>query len=996
MKMRPFMILFSLFIASAPCTSQVKEFNLPNYTQEDGLPSNETYFVYRDSKNYLWIATDKGVVRYDGQVMQTFKLPDNVVFKIREDHKGRIWFFSHTGKLAYFFNEVIYPYPHNDRIVKEIPHMLITDAYVDRDDNIIISSAQRFHYKISASGSIEKVDFLDPKAPFCRLSIVQTGKTDFFPQLNAFTYNRKELHITRKDGNKVIEYKVPVELTGYGQYGCRSVNGKDLYFFAANSIVKLADDGSFLLKSFSSQVLSLNTNANGTIWVGFSKAGAVLLDPGLNTIAGTSILTHRSISSVVEDYEGGTWFSTLDKGLFHLKNIRINYWVGDSSITQEVYRLHSMNDQTLLVGTSQGVYQVADRKISRILNQKNAVISDLFTDSSKNIYVCGHLPGENIFSKKAKRVNRFFFIFCTSEITSHKDQLFWNNGGHLLNQELPGFPRHTMFSQPHYPIEISYFFKPGIVFCDKGGQVWVGSLNGLYRAFPSLDTALQIKPSSTVLSQGITCMRQLDNGLYAIGIRFGGIALMQDTTIIGTITEKDGLLNNSVKYLLPIKNQLWVATAKGVSVIQFKSYQPLSYAITNIGRNEGLYNIIINQLIEYRGNILAATSNGIYAIEEPGTFLGKERNIIPFYINNIRYYKGDTAGITSLRVPFAENSFAIKYSALSFSSPADIKYYYRFANKDTTWQVTTNTELLLENLSPGTYDIELKAGIHGDRRWSVVQHLEIIIDKPWWQNNWLRLAALALIVAAVSFFYNRRIAKIKSQERQKLEMKTTMVEMEQKLLHSQMNPHFIFNSLSSIQQLIVSGDRTEANEYLVKLARLIRQTLDLSTRSFITVEEEKDYLAEYLVLEQYRMPLLFDFSIHVDPAIDAGRTEIPNMMLQPIIENCIRHGIKHLEKKKGFITIRMDKKEDHILCSITDNGVGRSQPGNANRALYAAHKSYGMTIVHKRLSILMGNNTNEDILQVRDLVNNDGSPAGTQVILQLPFKTINHDQGNSY
>jgi hypothetical protein len=423
-------------------------------------------------------------------------------------------------------------------------------------------------------------------------------------------------------------------------------------------------------------------------------------------------------------------------------------------------------------------------------------------------------------------------------------------------------------------------------------------------------------------------------------------------------------------------------------VIRFQSYEPLAYTITNIGRNEGLYNIIINQLIEYRGNILAATSNGIYAIERPSEFLEKKRSAIPCYITNIRYYKGDTTGIAKITVPFAKNSLSIKYSALSFASSPEVRYYYRFANKDTAWQITSNTELILENLAPGAYQIELKAGIPGEVRWSAVQQLEIIILKPWWQNNWLRLAAIIFLGAIIYLVYRKRVAKVKDAEIQKLAVKTTMVEMEQKLLHSQMNPHFIFNSLSSIQQLIVSGDRTEANEYLVKLARLIRQTLYLSSRSFITVEEEKDYLKEYLVLEQYRMPSMFDFSIRLDPAIDADRTEIPNMMLQPIIENAIRHGIKHLENKKGIITIEMNKKEDHILCIVTDNGVGRTTNSNNSPGFYTDHKSYGMEIVRKRLAILLGNKATVDILRIRDLVNDDGSPAGTQVILQLPFKPL--------
>ena len=109
-----------LLVFGLNCFSQQKEFEFKNFTQEEGLPSNESYFIYRDSKQFLWIATDKGVVRYDGNKMESFDLPDNVIFKISEDSKGRIWFFSHTGRLAYFFNGTIYPYKYNDKIIETI------------------------------------------------------------------------------------------------------------------------------------------------------------------------------------------------------------------------------------------------------------------------------------------------------------------------------------------------------------------------------------------------------------------------------------------------------------------------------------------------------------------------------------------------------------------------------------------------------------------------------------------------------------------------------------------------------------------------------------------------------------------------------------------------------------------------------------------------------------------------------------------------------------
>ena len=126
MKLNFFISAFLLLYSGVFSFAQHKELIFKNFTQEEGLPSNETYYVFRDSKNYIWIATDQGVVRFNGNKMEHFNLPDNVVFKIREDNKGRIWFFSLTGQLAYFFKESIHPFKYNDSIRKNIKDILFS------------------------------------------------------------------------------------------------------------------------------------------------------------------------------------------------------------------------------------------------------------------------------------------------------------------------------------------------------------------------------------------------------------------------------------------------------------------------------------------------------------------------------------------------------------------------------------------------------------------------------------------------------------------------------------------------------------------------------------------------------------------------------------------------------------------------------------------------------------------------------------------------------
>ena len=991
MRMKLCCCIACFFIFLSPSFSQQKEFELINYTQENGLPSNETYFVYRDSRDFLWIATDQGVVRYNGNKMERFELPDNVIFKIYEDSKGRIWFFSHTGKLSYFYKEAVHPYQYNDNIAKAFKMIIISNAYVNDSDEIILNAAM-FNAKISKEGMTEKIIYqTDRKGDSTTFTVTPTYRQQYFTQMTSYAYfNFDSAYIKLAANGRSILFKVPFDQPESPQYGCKTVNGKDFFFFFGKMLIKLSVDGSYKTKYFASTIDYLEMDKN--IWIGLKK-GTALLDTGLNIIYRDERLKDMSVTSIRNDHEGGTWFSTLEKGIFYLKNSHVSHLTADSALLQPVFRFAIMADNSLLFANSKGVYKMSGGMVASIFFQTWNKITDLFIDSSKNIYVAGNYifarcPTGEIKDAANRSFNNIITIGSVSELVRIAgNKLLANTYDGLRLFDVGDLTKHRKIPECIIP----YWWDtsivvPGILFRDMKSRFWVGSINTLCE-FDSVNSRpLQFKLHDSLFRKGVTCMRQLENGIYSIGIRFGGIALMQDTTVIGIITENDGLLSNSTRYLLPLKDQLWAATAKGISIINFQSYSPLKYRITNIGKNAGLYNITINQLILYGNKVIAATSNGIYEIDDPEMFLNSSPQSIPFYINSISYYKGDTSDISKVILPYKNNRVVIRYSAICFNSPDELRYFYRFDKTDTTWHSIASTELLLENLIPGTYNLEMKAVIPSLQRFSDIKRLQIIVEKPWWQNNWLKLLAFLCLAGAIYILYKRRIHIITRREQQSAALKTKMMELEQTALRSQMNPHFIFNCLTSIQQLIVTGNKIEANEYLVRFARLIRKTLALSRRPFITIAEEVNYLNEYIVMEQLRIPGKFDFDVAVDGNIDVGKTEIPNMMLQPIVENCIRHGIKHLHDKKGHIHISFQQKEHYIYCSISDNGIGRSGAEGTALDMHSDHKSYGMDIVKRRLKALSDPENTSTIFEVTDLLNADGSAAGTKVTLQLPFK----------
>jgi LytS/YehU family sensor histidine kinase len=328
----------------------------------------------------------------------------------------------------------------------------------------------------------------------------------------------------------------------------------------------------------------------------------------------------------------------------------------------------------------------------------------------------------------------------------------------------------------------------------------------------------------------------------------------------------------------------------------------------------------------------------------------------------------------------------IKYSAVSFNVADEISYLYRLDTTDSTWSATSNNELLIENLKPGTYNFQIKAVALHQKRSSDIITLQITVEKPWWQNNWLRLMTAILLPLLIYIYFRKRIEKVRKEEKRKTNLYSRIHELEQAAFRSQMNPHFIFNCLTSIQQLILVGNKTEASEYLVKFARLIRKTMDLSLVPFITINGEIEYLTEYLMLEQLRMPGQFEYKLTIANIDEPDKIQIPNMMLQPLIENSIRHGIKSLENRKGLLTVHFEMNHEFVKCTVTDNGVGRDNIIDFKNNMYAEHKSYGLDIIKKRLSVITEMNQLEMNFEIKDLYLDNGLSAGTQVIIQLPFK----------
>ena len=229
------------------------------------------------------------------------------------------------------------------------------------------------------------------------------------------------------------------------------------------------------------------------------------------------------------------------------------------------------------------------------------------------------------------------------------------------------------------------------------------------------------------------------------------------------------------------------------------------------------------------------------------------------------------------------------------------------------------------------------------------------------------------------------VLQIRSSGKRRIsEMRSRIDEITQRNLRQQMNPHFIFNTLNSIQFYLYQQDKLAVNEYLNKFSLLIRKTLDNSLQPTIALKEEIDMVRLYLELESLRFKERLSWEITVDDEIDLIEMKVPAMLIQPLVENAITHGLRH-KSGEGYVRVCLSLCDEHILCKVEDNGIGRDAAREMNSTSHPGHPSLSSDITETRLGLindLYGKNLK---ILYTDLSTADGEPSGTRVTITLPF-----------
>ena len=520
---------------------------------------------------------------------------------------------------------------------------------------------------------------------------------------------------------------------------------------------------------------------------------------------------------------------------------------------------------------------------------------------------------------------------------------------------------------------------------DHGGNVWFGLKNQLYLYRINESRFIDISPH---VNNGepfldIYSLYATANGLYMATKK--GVFEIQN---LGEDTFNVKLLTSvPAKDIFRTNDDMWLTTGQSITQLDIADG-----ALQQFTRNEGLPRAgrngyeRIDQLEDGRMFLSGRRQFGIFypeglepALQPPVPYFAKVS------VDGIeRPLSGLGLSLSYITMDPDQNSIAFDFSAISYASQINNRFRYKLEGVNADWtQAGFGSEgPTYTNLSGGNYRFLVEAS-NSEENWGAPAIIEIEVKEYWWQMLWVRIALTLAAIGILYVVYRIRIQRMHEQNALQMQV----VDLERKALQAQMNPHFIFNAMNSIQNLIAKGDERNAMFYLGRFGKLLRSVLDNSNFKFVSLEKELELLKNYILLESLRFEGTFKYKFEIDPSLTYSDVKIPGFIIQPIIENAIQHGLIP-RKGDGQLNIRLESKGASVVCSVEDNGVGRVASSKSNKN--SDKSSVGLKILESRLTSYHKSGMEYEAIRFEDLFAKDGSPAGTRVVIYLPIQTSEH------
>jgi ligand-binding sensor domain-containing protein len=959
-----------------------QQLHFDTYTTSNGLVANEIRCITQASNGFMYFGTPAGVTAYDGNRFRKYNYRSgfhhSLVQDIEEVAPGDIAFFATAARTSYHIR--------NQRLSSDtlIGGEPVRSLYKARDGSFFACTEEGlYRYE---------------REKLTRIPIYE-GQEDK-PELNCMTEWLDSFVVI---GRSFFSIDV------FNKYTWKLVSSSVAPYFVRNVFA----------------------DSHGRVWIGCIEKGMLCIDRSsvqasrlqfVSLPAFFQAYSTTEFRCTVEDKQGNLWMGTVGKGLirYHPASGRFQQISSASGLAgNTVFVLYADREDNLWIGSNNGLQKLV-YKDWLLYSSRDGLPADLVLDvierDDGSFVTAGYSGLAWIRPQQKTIVWNMPFDDKTVNSLIKKGNACYALSSHTLN--VLSFDHDVIKLVRSYPLRGNYrtmiMYKDNLLLggdnvlavlhndqvhenslasgpincmtVDSNGILWTGSKDNtvcgyqmtellqpqlLYTAGHGIDGVADEVHSILADKQGRIWYSTVLHGLYMLkpdgGEFLEGLHLsiqggMSDNTCRGLFLYNDTTLLAGTGAGL---DRVIISPSSGrYSVVPVSTYYDFSSTVYIIKPGQGR-------------SLLLGTESGLMQL--PGIATDKQdARRLPIYFTSFSLLNNADSVIDVTRpvhLSYDQSSFTIDFASPGFVNERALRYMYRLqGGRQSSWsEPTTSGSVTFSNLPPGKYLLEVKTMDINNRLSTATASLSINIAAPFWQRAWFLLLVLLLVALVVYLLIRRRVANIRRQAA----LKQKVAETEMMALRAQMNPHFIFNCISSIDNFIQDNDKENASGWLNKFARLIRNILDSSKMDSVPFWKDWETLRLYIELEQLRSDGQYSVQLEADEALLNGHYRIPPLIAQPYIENAIHHGLKHRRDREGKLHIQALLLDGVLEYRITDNGIGRKASAALNGINKLQHNSYGMQMSKERIA-LFNEQGGQDAV-IADLYDETGSAAGTMV-----------------
>ena len=927
-----------------------------------GLPSNSVYDIFQDSKGFMWFATGKGLCRYDGNNFKTFTADFQTSKSgscIAEDAFGRIWYANFDGFLYYVEKGSLKALPQKTSLGYYRFGIIQNDLFLIQPEAILVYDLKSL--KVKAKHIIN-----DKEVRFCYAT-----KEKFYV-LGNYLYE-----LGNKNGIK--KHKLPEDF--YAEIITPIINTwnqKLIINSKSTAIYYSFEKGKFSKFKLNNSIDFTQNTAitDDEIWI-CTPNGMHKID--LLSNQNKTYFTDQNISYILKDKHNNYWISTLNKGVLFIQDFSNNFIdlqprpnslsLGKNEVfigaeKDLIYKLNCKNLQTEIIYESKSNHSIS-QIFADTINEKVFFNSFKFNILNKNNQITNEF---SIAIKDIKKVDKKYFsfaasgilgIFCVDKnLKSSWDTIFEKN----KKEDFSGFNQALLLNNTN---------GKSTEYNAINNTIYYATNNGLI----------------AITNDGKTQeLKHKNETLFLVKIQ------KYKDNIIGLSTAEKLYSINAENVVTRFKLPEFIAKEKFnrffirnqyCYLFSTNSVYEYDFETQNTQKVISLSNDIeATDVILKNNQLFFATSKGIVI---------KNRNEIgnfpkPKLIINEIQINGKRREVNQLKeLNPDENDIAINFSTLAFVPNESYSVSYKINNSEWKTLDLNDKNLKLYSLASGNYTIQL--AIKHDNLKIDLQTIQFEIKKPFWLKPLFLFGFGFVFFGLIYTFYKLQILKLEKRNQlllEKVNLEKNLNQSKLKAIKSQMNPHFFYNALNTIQSFILSNDKKQAVSYLSKFSNLTRTILEMTEKETISIAEEVKTLSLYLDIEKARFEEDFNYHILVDDEIDAENIKIPTMLLQPYVENAVKHGLLHKQGEKA-VTIHFQKETEHIKISIDDNGIGRQKSTELNAIKNKNHNSFATEAMQNRVNLLNQYNQKNISIQYIDKTNLNNQSTGTTVVFEIPI-----------